>query len=219
MASKISTDVEMRTKEQILQFLTEHPDRVKSTLEELDNEHRKGSTTKRIKVFNVLSHIVSNNAAAQRMVIEDPKLAGIKGDKNSTCLGNIVVQNSLQIAIEVVLHKHIGVDIIKARNGTDTIWTTANKRVFSHADKGYEIAHDHNRFWAEAPHGVADLRYSIEKGKMVIEHLHVPEPDRGNGIGAMLVNKALSYISATKLGLKTDCEYIKNKYLRVAETA
>jgi predicted GNAT family acetyltransferase len=81
------------------------------------------------------------------------------------------------------------------------------------------IQHEENgnegKFYLEqSGEELAEMTYTIENGKMVIDHTEVAEPLRGKDIGFRLVEHGVEYAREENLKIVPICEYAQ----RVLET-
>lgn len=68
---------------------------------------------------------------------------------------------------------------------------------------------DESRFTMKLPGGVAFLEYDQQDGVLEILHTIVPERERGQGKGAMLVEHAVGYAREHGLEIEPTCWYAR----------
>ena len=78
-----------------------------------------------------------------------------------------------------------------------------------------EVQHDQQEnnamfFIENSGKKVAKMAYSLQAGKMVIEHTIVDESLRGNDIGVKLVNEAVKFSRDKGMKIIPECTYAKN---------
>jgi predicted GNAT family acetyltransferase len=74
-----------------------------------------------------------------------------------------------------------------------------------------QVEHDtvRYRFMAQVPSGTAVLSYAPHgSGVLNLYSTHVPEPDRGRGVGASLVQAALKYAREQGMRIIPSCSYV-----------
>lgn len=69
---------------------------------------------------------------------------------------------------------------------------------------------DQNRFSAAVDGGTAELEYQRAEDVLIFVHTFVPEPARGQDVGAALVETAVDYVRDNDLRMVAQCPFVKH---------